>query len=349
MSPLARLYYSIKPFVPWSVRMGLRRLHARRLKRKSSAVWPIVESAGRKPRDWKGWPNGANFAFVLTHDVESEAGVATVRHLAELEMSLGLRSSFNFIPEGPYRVPAELRDWLVGNGFEVGVHDLYHDGSLYRSRKGFLLQAARINRYLAEWNAIGFRAGFMLRNLDWLQELNVLYDASTFDTDPFEPQPDGAGTIFPFWVPKGSALNLASNSRSTFRSSAFDSSSSEDLPSSAGRAGYVELPYTLPQDFTLFGVLRHKTGRVWDDKLKWIVERGGMALINVHPDYVAFDGKPSTGGIYTSDLYRSFLVRVTREFAGCFWHALPNAVATHVVSRSVDAVSLRDLRDETLI
>jgi hypothetical protein len=24
---------------------------------------------------------------------------------------------------------------------------------------------------------------------------------STFDTDPFEPQPDGMGTIFPFWVP----------------------------------------------------------------------------------------------------------------------------------------------------
>jgi hypothetical protein len=42
----------------------------------------------------------------------------------------------------------------------------------------------------------------MLRNLDWLGDLNIQYDGSTFDTDPFEPQPDGAGTIFPFWVPK---------------------------------------------------------------------------------------------------------------------------------------------------
>ena len=40
----------------------------------------------------------------------------------------------------------------------------------------------------------------MLRNLDWLHDLTIAWDSSTFDTDPFEPQADGAGTIFPFWV-----------------------------------------------------------------------------------------------------------------------------------------------------
>ena len=49
----------------------------------------------------------------------------------------------------------------------------------------------RINGYAREWGASGFRSGFMLRNLDWLHDLDVQYDASTFDTDPFEPQPDG--------------------------------------------------------------------------------------------------------------------------------------------------------------
>src|SRR5438093_11418122 len=49
----------------------------------------------------------------------------------------------------------------------------------------------------------------MLRNLDWLHDLDVQYDASTFDTDPFEPQPDGMDTIFPFWVPAPSPLPLA--------------------------------------------------------------------------------------------------------------------------------------------
>ena len=60
----------------------------------------------------------------------------------------------------------------------------------------------RINGYAREWGASGFRSGFMLRNLDWLHDLDVQYDASTFDTDPFEPQPDGRHTIFPFWVPR---------------------------------------------------------------------------------------------------------------------------------------------------
>ena len=54
----------------------------------------------------------------------------------------------------------------------------------------------------------------------------IVVTASTFDTDPIEPQPDGVRTIFPFLVerPDGSS--------------------------------YVELPYTLAQDSTLFLVLR---------------------------------------------------------------------------------------------
>jgi len=40
----------------------------------------------------------------------------------------------------------------------------------------------------------------MFHNLKWIHDLNISYDASTFDTDPFEPQHDRAGTIFPFWV-----------------------------------------------------------------------------------------------------------------------------------------------------
>ena len=67
----------------------------------------------------------------------------------------------------------------------------------------------------------------MLRNLDWLHDLDTLqYDASTFDTDPFEPQPHGRHTIFPFWVPcpNGNGSGLPASSE-----------------------GYVELPYTLCQ------------------------------------------------------------------------------------------------------
>ena len=57
------------------------------------------------------------------------------------------------------------------------------------------------------------------------------------------------------------------------------------------RSGYVELPYTLAQDSTLFLTLREKTIAIWKRKLDWIADHGGMALLNVHPDYVRFDAK----------------------------------------------------------
>ena len=163
-------------------------------------IWPIMPGSERPPEGWPGWPDGKKFAVVLTHDVEGKAGLEKCWDLMQLEKAMGFRSSFNFIPEGSYRVPAALRQELAQSGFEVGVHDLKHDGLLFQSASRFRKNAIEINRHLREWNAVGFRSGFMLHNLDWLHQLEIDYDLSTFDTDPFEPQPEGRHTIFPFWV-----------------------------------------------------------------------------------------------------------------------------------------------------
>ncbi len=112
-----RIYYSLKPLLPRSLRIALRRIWARRILRKCGGTWPILESAGRKPEGWSGWPDGKQFAFVLTHDVEGPDGLAKIKPLAELELSLGFHSCFNLIPEGAYPVPADLRAWLVDRGF----------------------------------------------------------------------------------------------------------------------------------------------------------------------------------------------------------------------------------------
>ena len=290
-----RLYYLVKPMLPRRLRLSFRRVLAHRQRQKSVNTWPIFQPAGQPPAGWKGWPNGQRFAFVLTHDVESEVGLQRVKQLAELEMSLGFRSSFNFIPEGPYQVPDELRAWLKQNGFEVGVHDHRHDGKLFQSQDRFQASAKRINHFLRQWNAKGFRSGFMLRNLEWIHELDVLYDSSTFDTDPFEPQPDGAHTIFPFWV------------------------------ASADR-GYVELPYTLVQDSTLFLILQERSSAIWKDKLAWIAAQGGMALVDTHPDYTSFD-TGHTWGEYPVAYYREFLEAARQAHGGDYWPALPCEVA----------------------
>jgi hypothetical protein len=324
-----RIYYGLKPFIPQFFRTAIRRKLATRLRRNVGDVWPIMPGSERPPEKWSAWPQGKKFAFVLTHDVESKGGLSGCRSLMQLELDLGFRSSFNFIPEGSYGVPAELREELTARGFEVGIHDLKHDGRLFASRRMFKRRAERINDYLREWGASGFRSAFMFRNLDWLHDLNVDYDASTFDTDPFEPQPDGRHTIFPFWVPRpnGSSVNRQHSTTNPLS------------------RGYVELPYTLPQDFTLFILLQEKTPEIWLRKLDWIAQHGGMALVDVHPDYVCFDDAPGPMQ-YPVSHYTSFLEYVSRRYAGAFWHTTPTKVA-QFCARLAHAQTLKPVSETT--
>ena len=306
-----RVYYRLKPFIPRTVRTAFRRRLASRLRGSIADIWPIMPGSEQPPENWPGWPHGKKFAVVLTHDVESAAGVEKCRQLMQLEMTFGFRSSFNFIPEGNYNVPSELREELASHGFEVGIHDLRHDGRLFASRREFSRKAMRINGYLRDWNATGFRSGFMLHKLDWLHELDIQYDTSTFDTDPFEPQPEGRHTIFPFWVP-----HRITNHESRVTNQSADS-----------RPGYVELPYTLPQDSTLFLLLREQTIDIWLRKLDWIARHGGMALVNIHPDYLYFNGAVETDEQYPCSRYKAFLEYLHKQYEGAFWNETPREVA----------------------
>ena len=302
-----RIYFNLRPFVPQLLRTALRRRIASRFRRQLGDIWPIKSGSELAPPAWPGWAGGKQFAVVLTHDVEGERGLDRVQSLARLEMDTGFRSSFNFIPEGSYRLTKSLREWLVEHGFEIGVHDLRHDGKLYSSRGRFMRRADRINRYLREWGAVGFRSGFMFRNLEWIHQLDIEYDASTFDTDPFEPQPAGRNTIFPIWVPQPATSHLY---RATF----------------SKNGGYVELPYTLPQDFTLFLLLRERSIDVWKKKLDWIVEHGGMVLTNTHPDYMSFNGNERDLE-FPAKHYRELLDYIESRYSGLYWKALPREVA----------------------
>ena len=99
------LYYNLKPFIPRTLRTALRRQLARRVRKEVGEVWPIMPGSEVAPEGWAGWPEGSKFALVLTHDVEGKAGLEKCRSLMQLEMQMGFRSSFNFVPEGDYRVP----------------------------------------------------------------------------------------------------------------------------------------------------------------------------------------------------------------------------------------------------
>ena len=309
-----RLYYGIKPLLPFSVRLPIRRWFALRKRSEVGDIWPIKHGSELPPPQWQGWPEGKQFAFVLTHDVEGTSGLNKCQRVMELERKLGLHSAFNLIPEGEYTATPDFRQNIENSGFEVGVHDLYHDGKLFLTRKEFSRRAVLINRYIKEWGTAGFRSGFMLHNLDWIHDLNVQYDASTFDIDPFEPQPSGRHTIFPFWVPRNG-------------NGAHAPDRAEQGTSSAPAAGYVELPYTIPQDSTLFLLLAERHPDIWFQKLDWVARHGGMALVNVHPDYLRFDGEPASSRTYPAEFYSRFLEYARQRYGDSFWHPLPREMA----------------------
>ena len=285
-----------KPFIPRRMQIQLRRMWINWLLSSKKDAWPIDPQSATLPNGWKGWPEGKKFALVLTHDVDTQKGHDNCHLLAEIEERLGFRSSFNFVAED-LKISTNLLNNLKAKGFELGVHSIRHENP-FKSQKRFQNVAFKTNQYLKEWGAVGFRSPSMYHNLEWIHDLNIEYDASTFDTDPFEPQSDGMRTIFPFWV-----------------------------PGKNNNEGYVELPYTLPQDFLLYILLQQTNIDIWKKKLDWIAENGGMALFITHPDYANFNHN-SHYEKYPVQYYEEFLTYIKTKYEGQYWHVLPREIAS---------------------
>jgi hypothetical protein len=244
--------------------MELRRGFARFQARSSFPRWPIEDSlhdlcarvldvladVRGSPLPWiSPWPHDRSWALVLTHDVETEFGYRNLHLLRDAERAQGYRSSWNFVP-GRYVVDEAVLRQLRDEGCEIGVHGFRHDGQDLGSRRTFEARLPGIREHAERWGAVGFRSPATQRVWAWMPELGFDYDSSYPDTDPYEPQPGGCCSYLPFF-----------------------------------NRNLVELPITMPQDHTLFAVLRHADGEVWSKKARHLRDRGGMALVLAHPDY----------------------------------------------------------------
>jgi len=312
LSSLKRLYYNLKPILPRDLIRTMRQLYHPISRNSFSLGWPIEERyvlflweiarqiiilTGRSSLAVNPlWPASNRFALVLTHDIETGYGQKFVRRVADLEENLGFRSSFNFVPER-YAIDHSLVNELKERGFEVGIHGLKHDGKLFSSRAEFERRAKLINKYLKTFGAVGFRAPFMHRHPEWMQILDIEYDLSFFDTDPYEPITGGTMNPWPFFI-----------------------------------GHFVELPYTLVQDFTLTSLLGETSPRIWLEKVEFIAKYHAMALLNSHPDYLA---KKTTW-----DVYHNFLI--TMKDRKGYWHALPREIARWWRSRTTNESLSRD-------
>jgi hypothetical protein len=131
------------------------------------------------------------------------------------------------------------------------------------------------------WNAVGFRSPATHRDWELMPLLGFDYDSSYPDTDPFEPQGGGCCTWLPFF--------------------------NQDL---------LELPLTMQQDHTLFVILGQRDEQAWVEKAEVLRSRGGMALLDTHPDYLTDER------IFGA--YGKFLERFAHDASA--WKALPGEV-----------------------
>jgi hypothetical protein len=299
---LLPLFYRVKPLIPRRIQMAMRRRVARRQRARHEAQgrfprWPIEpllvhqqevllherlrRSGARRIPVLGAWPRGHRFAWTVTHDVEGPKGLEAIEPLLEIEHRHGVVSAWFFVAED-YKVDPAVFDAVRAAGGEVGLHGLHHDGSLFQNRSHFERQLPRIRRYLRDWGAEGFRSPSTHRNAAWMAELGARYDSSFPDTHPFDAQPGGCCSILPYFL--------------------------GDL---------VELPITLPQDHTLFELLREPDISLWRRKATWLADHGGLVTVLVHPDYALSEER-----LRHYDELLGFL----RGMAGG-WHALPREIA----------------------
>jgi hypothetical protein len=303
-------YYRVRPLMPRRLQIWSRRQFARIQARCAFPRWPaepglhdfleflLATMAGLRQQAlpvMAPWPRGHTWAFVLTHDVEHDAGWSAIDPVLDLERAHGLRSSWNLVPRR-YQVDFGRVQRLVQDGFEVGVHGLYHDGRDLESRAMLEKRLSGIREAAERWDATGFRAPAMHRNWELMPLTGFQYDLSYPDTDPFEPQAGGCCSWLPFF--------------------------NGDL---------VELPTTLVGDHTLFVILRHDDEACWVTKTEFLRDRGGLALMNAHPDYLVNER------IFGA--YARYLDRFAEDDTA--WKTIPAEVADWWRRRAASTIELR--------
>ncbi len=287
--PVRKLYYLIREALPVLVRRQLQRAYFREWRKLPFPAWPVdftvdslheeflrlfMESSGvmKVPFIWF-WPKGAPNCLIMTHDVETSAGRDFTSQLMDLDDSYGIKASFQVIPEKRYQVSDEYVREIRSRGFEFNIHDLNHDGRLYRERAEFSRRADRINGYVHRYNSRGFRAGAMYRNQEWYDLFEFSYDMSVPNVAHLEPQRGGCCTVFPYFVGK-----------------------------------ILEIPLTMCQDYSLFQILNDYSLDLWKKQLDLIRKRNGLMSFITHPDYLI---EPRARNVYKSllDYLRKMIER----------------------------------------
>lgn len=263
-------YYRVRPLLPVTVRKHLQRAHLAGWQQLPFPTWPVdttVDALHEKllelvirssevkavPFIWF-WPDGAAACAIVTHDVETEKGIQLSNYVMDIDESYGIPSSFQIVPERRYKVTDKYLSSLRGRGFEVNVHDLYHDGRLFSTLTDFRRKVAHINQHGRKFGAAGFRSAVLYRNQEWYDLMEFEYDMSVPNVAHLDPQRGGCCTVMPYFI-----------------------------------GSIVELPVTMTQDYSLFHILKEYSLTLWEQQIELILQKHGLVSVIVHPDYLNED------------------------------------------------------------
>lgn len=266
-SIVGQLYYLVRPLMSVKVRRHLQKAKLSSWRELKFPQWPVDRTVDHTLRDllllshrahgrekipfiWF-WPEGATAAAVVTHDVETGVGRDYCKTLMDIDDSFGIKAAFEVVPEKRYEVPPAYIDSIWNRGFEVAVHDLNHDGHLFRNRKIFLERVSSINAYGKQFHAEGFRAAVLYRNQEWYDALEFAYDMSVPNVAHLDPQRGGCCTVMPYFV-----------------------------------GNLIELPVTVIQDYSLFQILHDYSIDIWKQQIELILQTHGLINVIIHPDYI---------------------------------------------------------------
>ena len=216
----------------------MRRLLARAQGRRPFPRWPIESSlhdfyaflfdlladiAGARIPVIAPWPDDYGWALVLTHDVETRAAIGTSICCVTSSASLAFVRPGTSSPESIWWMTRSSVTFSTMDSRSASTVSTTTDGSL-ESLRTLLERLPSCRSTRRRWNAVGFRSPATHRVWEWMPLIGFDYDSSYPDTDPYEPQPGGCCSWLPYF--------------------------NQDL---------VELPITLPQDYTLFTILATRT------------------------------------------------------------------------------------------
>lgn len=227
--------------------------------------------------------------LVLTHDIDSAAGLDWVLPLATIEEKLGYRSLWDIVPKY-YQLDHRLLKRLLSSNHEIGIHGIWHNNQEAFLKPAILRQELdSLKNIIGTYSIQGYRSPSWYRTKSMFDVLAGFfkYDLSCIDIDLICPGGNGGtGMIRPF----------------------------------RKKSGLIELSCTLPFEAPLFsGIKPAGLVNYWQPKIDFIKNSKGLLLVNTHPD-PHYSGNASMLAIYEELLTKlkdeGWKGKLPREIAG---------------------------------